>query len=1540
MKKTTFGKRLSAGILAMLILLGALPVIALPGFAANETGSTLGEYVALPITIRDYAADGMLFEWNELGATGDQTIYDGNVPTPTVNLAGKEYLLTNTTYSVTENADYIRYTVNDNGAYITYGFDSMNYTRSKMRYCVVSYRTDSNYASKPTIGHRTNNGNYYVNLTTDGYNIGLTSSFKNVVIDFGSGNDKVNYVTIYPRLPQGKSFDIEYIAFFESKDDANRYANGGVSSSVYHHGGTRGYGLLQTIEKDHLNNLQTSEAITGSQLVQNGTWNSAPAGTVGVELNSGAKQLLYGAYVRTNLVEAKLVDGKPVYTEATVKYLAEYMSETLTEVWQNPDGTHNMWYVMGTKLFDDNNNYVGNNSKATRDLAEVFRNCITGGLGDYASTKSKTLTKATDCKTYYDAAYFLLSTLFSDNDGYGQTVSEYHQINLVKKGNAYVFNSAYDDSVYDMKNGVIYNSQTDNITARVDSNGNTESPRGNLLPENRFNPINGLYYGNNGNEYLKISDANGKDLTYYYANTNYNLTLEGHAQFIFYEDDNMYFNFTGDDDVYLYINGIRVMDMGGAHSISKCGINLNDVKELCGLRDGEVYDFNFFYMERHGTAANFGIETNIRIVDPSMLTEKSAYQNGTEVGNGGLVDATAPVKYQYELTNNGEAKIVDLEFHDEQIGVVLTKDKITLNDKTKITDLYVAVYDKDGKVREEYQIRNLTEAKLKALLEAGLDVGERIHIFGFNYTIPDSEWSTDDKFTNTVYTKAVTDGSNVSYRTLTGIDTSTVKKATIVYDPLHYYEWAGHGVTAKRDELVQQVEKSLTAAGIDHTFTENDTITLCSASGTADTVTYKYNPNASVVDSGVEYVAPQLDNSEKHKTGSSVYYYKIGEYGPVSVTVYSYDVADDKFVIDYNLPVTFDGNNTFLKNDTLVVGENSFGTTAAFAFSGTTAYGTVNIDGMSLTYTMNKFMNEVEEITLTVTVLENGAQNVTAKTGVVMMETISIAPANVVYYEDDFADIKYIDGDGNTWEYYETSDRGTAQSPDQDTPYGSDPNYAGDKATEGYESNPILNAIKDWVSSISVFDFGTLLADDTAPTAENEGSGNAVGTTPIGDSSNGTIHRLCVQKTADVMSFEFKGTGFEILSRTTQDIYAVVSVKVVNSEGKTVKQFPVITECKGGDLYQVPILAVKGLPLDTYTVTLAAAGGTETKARTLYIDGVRIYQPLDEADQTAYYNAAEANAEFYEIKNLIGDGKAWYATFDEQNKQMVSGSTLIENVEEGGFERLVAIDDVTKYLEDGPNNELYLSGTYANSFLALKLKKKVGADVITVQVGAHRKASLDEFTSDGDSTGTYLVGGTSADDIINKIYRADVSSGTEQYLNIPLTDDDFDENGYCTLFIGAVDMENGYEALVLTNMKLKGVDVETYSAPTAEQLAADPLMAEAVALAAYYSDPYDPELSVVSADVLAIRGIFSKKTTVTLTVRADKPITRITVTDSEGNEVEVKQYTIGFPGYAKIITATWQTTASRGDVLEYTVRAYSADGLASVNTVHVTAKVK
>ena len=54
------GKRALAAFICLTMLCGFIPAAVLSTKSAD-----VATYVSLPITIRDYAADGMLFEWNE-----------------------------------------------------------------------------------------------------------------------------------------------------------------------------------------------------------------------------------------------------------------------------------------------------------------------------------------------------------------------------------------------------------------------------------------------------------------------------------------------------------------------------------------------------------------------------------------------------------------------------------------------------------------------------------------------------------------------------------------------------------------------------------------------------------------------------------------------------------------------------------------------------------------------------------------------------------------------------------------------------------------------------------------------------------------------------------------------------------------------------------------------------------------------------------------------------------------------------------------------------------------------------------------------------------------------------------------------------------------------------------------------------------------------------------------------------------------------------------------------------------------------------------
>ncbi|MGM9596404.1 MAG: fibro-slime domain-containing protein [Eubacteriales bacterium] len=1500
----TVGKRALAAFICLTMLCGFIPAAVLSTKSAD-----VATYVSLPITIRDYAADGMLFEWNEIGDESQSTVHSDYSPTLLITATAKG--LSNT--DATSNDGYVRYTSKlstptANTPYITYYLDGTQ-TRNALRYCVVKYRTDATSPITPKIGHRWNNGtsNNYVNFDTSGYT--NTSTWTTVVVDLGSGTDKVNYVTFFYGLASGKYIDIAYVAFFDDSAKATEYKNkdGKIpASGIYYNGDTKGFGLLMTSDRDHFNDLPgTDNAISGTICFNNGTYNSSTVPeTKTTTLNSGAPQTVYGALLRTNLVEAELdANKRPVYTEAAVTYIANLLQKTLPEVWQNSDGSYNMWYVMGAKL-----DVLGGTDLATHLRSQIISDSKTNDemLGNYADSKAKyidgSLNDYTKITTYFDAAYFLLHNTFDDSIGYGKTVADYNTLRLVEKQvdgrTVYVFNSGYDNTKYDATNGVIYNTQTNTITARKNDDGTTDQyARGNIQPLATFNPIPTLGYGKSGNTYKMARDGSQQN---YYDETNYNLTLEGHAQFVYYQDADLFFNFTGDDDVYLYINGIRVLDMGGAHSISKAGISLNNVAELCKLKDGEVYDFDFYYMERHGTAANFSIETNIKIVDASMLTEKTGYQNGISTGYNGYVNPDKPVIYEYALTNNGAEPIVNLTFNDPQLGIYLSKDTLTSSNPSDfeavIGYLSATVYNQDGTVKEYVPEGTLTQETLKQLLATGLKVGEKIKIYGFSHTVTAIEWATEgNTFTNHVYTTSKPESRN---ETLNGVADWKVQKRTFNYEGFHIYEWVGKSVTVKKDELIQLPNDG------GYNFSSAASIIPCTASG--KTTTSNWNPNATLNENGITYTGT--------KTGADAYYYILEEgekkSDVICVSVYSYDVADNTYVIDYGLSVELNGEGYGLTlNDTLNLSANPY-TTASSIIGiqvAESAYGSFTWASPSLKYTPSKIINDADSVLVNVRVIENGAAELTKFTGVDMHETVTVAPANVMYYEDDFPGITYQDGD--SWTVEKEAAAGTEQSADQQSNYGSDPNYASDITP---------SVIK-------------------------------------GDASNGTLHMLNVATTGEVMSFDFRGTGFEILSRTTKEPYAVINV-LVYKKGETVPYTikPVITESKGGDLYQIPVISITGLEHGEYHVSVVAAASTDTKARTFYVDGLRIYEPLTANDANKYYNPEEAGAAFTEIKALIGEGQVVYSEISAAGDEtkIISGNatggaaTVIENRGDNGF--VLISDNAGEYMTFGPNNEIYLQGNSSNNVIAFLLTPdaSVPEAARTVEIGAHRKSN----SLSGDTGAINLVYGSTAEAIINGTYSYAVSSGTEQYYTIEVNNLVKNADGSYLVMIGTngPKIENDLVTLSLTNLKISGYTLEGIGIiqdAEANTLQTNTVMMGLMSLRTMvYEAANAPEVQInaglgITSASLNAKSVVSGKQ-VKLTVKATAGANELVVLDSEGNRVEFTKCTSKENRGVVTFTATWEVTGNVGEVISYTVIVYDSDGARSVNTETVNVTVK
>lgn len=92
---------------------------------------------------------------------------------------------------------------------------------------------------------------------------------------------------------------------------------------------------------------------------------------------------------------------------------------------------------------------------------------------------------------------------------------------------------------------------------------------------------------------------------------NYYFTLEAHLEFHYSGGE--VFTFVGDDDLWLFINGIKVIDLGGVHTAENQTIHLDELAESLGIEVGNNYSFDLFFAERHTVASEFSFQTSLEL---------------------------------------------------------------------------------------------------------------------------------------------------------------------------------------------------------------------------------------------------------------------------------------------------------------------------------------------------------------------------------------------------------------------------------------------------------------------------------------------------------------------------------------------------------------------------------------------------------------------------------------------------------------------------------------------------------------------------------------------------------------------------------------------------------------------------------------------------------------------------------------------------------------------------------------------------------------
>lgn len=405
--------------------------------------------------------------------------------------------------------------------------------------------------------------------------------------------------------------------------------------------------------------------------------------------------------------------------------------------------------------------------------------------------------------------------------------------------------------------------------------------------------------------------------------------------------------------------------------------------------------------------------------------------------------------------------------------------------------------------------------------------------------------------------------------------------------------------------------------------------------------------------------------------------------------VYRVGARDDTIVVDYGLPVTvnvLENDLLSMINDKAIAGvasederpkaegtllDSTTGVALASGF-GTEKQGTYgkavvtdNARG-TIRYQLNKttengkpvLMNGVETLAYAVRCPYVDSTGATVDT--YYYANLTIIPATTVYYEDSF--VTYSTG----W---------SAVAND-------DPEQAQDRP--GYNSNPQLDAN-------NLYGYDPIYDDELA------------------FSMNG-YHKVTVNAATDSSnppsaSFTFKGTGFDVISKT-DSTSGLMIVQVTNSSGGLVKSLivdtyygytynngiwtPVPSEGTPG-VWQVPVIKVSDLAYGEYTVTIkviynSSFNHTGSDSYTVYLDAIRIYDPAkgDATAEAAYKSDGEANPDFVRFRDFV------FSRSGVQNgtTYTFTGAIFIDGM---GEVTAPAEGYSFNYLNPSPNNEIYLT---------------------------------------------------------------------------------------------------------------------------------------------------------------------------------------------------------------------------------------------------------
>ncbi len=768
------------------------------------------------------------------------------------------------------------------------------------------------------------------------------------------------------------------------------------------------------------------------------------------------------------------------------------------------------------------------------------------------------------------------------------------------------------------------------------------------------------------------------------------------------DGEDIIFEFSGDDDVWVYIDGVLALDIGGTHDAITGTINFATGNVTLTAK-------GYSYI---GDKATDTVESS------NTMSQTNLYDALETTLTGFASKGSHTMTIYYMDRGQGKTNCL-IKFNlpqKDSVSVTKTIDSnYVADDGTYNTYSYT---DDDGNTVEYGEISSTVMSALNNIDFSFTLYKDDEAVANKNYSIYDSSGT---------YLGSGTTDSNGNF-TLKNGQTATFRDISLdsaqqwkVVENLSSERWGGIFSTSLSSNLTNATLSEAAAAKVTGTV-NSQTVTLTDEvhgdSKSADSIVFN------CTNSYVRGPDPDVDIADETI---------VLDYGlPVEVDVMANDsVTNYGEAITEGITLSITDDDTF---DTNYADSETYGTLTKVnsytdneytgeiedgVFYGEYGYAEI-VDG-KLVYTLTEDFCGIEKVPyrITVTATVGTGDDAAIKT-TTSVGTLTIIPATSVYYEEDFSitDIESALSDTDDTPYkiddsesnFITTSKSKANTSglsyvDEDADYGTyqETGLVGTKDDSTYGTDEhYINNLKDSNGT-------SLKADTTSGAVQYKYTFTGTGTTIYGRVSSSTGYILVT--VTDITENYYKDTVKDSSGNATDTFSYVADQQTIDTINLVTKTSDGTDTILDETLYNIPIYQNTDLQYSTYEVTIYVyKAGTYTATSSnagneFYLDGIRVYQPMGTDEENTIYNTD--GTESYTTD--LATAESAYAQDGEANVSVTNIRTKVVADSENYDNTIVTLTDVQDNIVDvsaynaiGPNEEFYLDGDeYSLSFALL-----------------------------------------------------------------------------------------------------------------------------------------------------------------------------------------------------------------------------------------------